>query len=48
MAGLRYGHEWGFENELALQYGIGTSFQPYDGVREYRRYLYLNLSGRIK
>ena len=47
-AGLRYEHEWDFENDLALTYGIGRNFHPYDGGREYRNYVYLNLSGRIK
>lgn len=46
--GLRYEHEWKFENEMEVTYGIGRNFQPYDGVREYRKYVYLNLSGRIK
>ncbi|WP_165795086.1 poly-beta-1,6 N-acetyl-D-glucosamine export porin PgaA [Solimicrobium silvestre] len=47
-AGLRYEHEWAFENELAFTYGLGRNFHPYDGEREYRNYIYLNLSGRIK
>lgn len=47
-AGLRYEHQWNFENEMEITYGVGRNFQPYDGVREYRKYVYLNLSGRIK
>jgi poly-beta-1,6 N-acetyl-D-glucosamine export porin PgaA len=47
-AGLRYEHEWKLENETEITYGVGRNFQPYDGVREYRKYIYLNLSGRIK
>lgn len=47
-AGLRYEHQWTLENEMEITYGVGRNFQPYDGVREYRKYIYLNLSGRIK
>ncbi len=47
-AGIRYEHEWSLENDTLITYGIGRSFQPYDGAREFRKYIYLNLSGRIK
>lgn len=47
-AGLRYEHEWHQEDALEFRYGVGRSFHPYDGNRDYRSYVYLNLSGRIK
>ena len=46
-SGLRYEHEWNFENEFGFSYGVGRNFHPYDGTREYRNYFYLNLTGRI-
>ena len=47
-AGLRYEHEWTPDHETLLSYGIGREFRPYNGIRNYRNYIYLNLSGRIK
>jgi poly-beta-1,6 N-acetyl-D-glucosamine export porin PgaA len=47
-AAAQYGHLWALDNDLAVSYGVGASFQPYDGKREYQRYVFLNLSGRIK
>ena len=47
-AGLRYEHEWSQDDALEFRYGVGRSFHPYDGNREYRNYVYLNLSGRFK
>jgi|GEM_PF-5698758 len=46
-AGIRYEHQWTFENEMEITYGVGRNFQPYDGIREFRNFIYLNLSGRI-
>lgn len=46
-ANLRYEHEWSRDDTLGLQYGIGRSFQPYDGIRGYRSYLYVSLFGRF-
>ncbi|MBI1890653.1 MAG: poly-beta-1,6 N-acetyl-D-glucosamine export porin PgaA [Burkholderiales bacterium] len=45
---LHYEHEWSRDEVLGVQYGIGRSFHPYDGNREYRSYVYLNVFGRIK
>lgn len=47
-AGLRYEHEWRQDDAWEFTYGLGRSFHPYDGNREYRNYLLLNLSGRFK
>ncbi len=47
-AGMLYEHEWDLDNDLAISYGAGRDFQPYDGIRAYRNYIVLNLSGRIK
>lgn len=41
---LRYGHEWVFGRSATLGYGLGIASHPYDGVRERRRFVYLNLS----
>jgi len=41
---LRYGHEWVFGRSATLSYGLGIASHPYDGVRERRRFVYLNLS----
>ncbi len=41
---LRYGHEWVFGRSATLAYGLGIASHPYDGVRERRRFVYLNLS----
>ncbi len=48
VADLRYEHEWALGQTLALTYGIGHSFHPYDGVREQRRYGYLTLNWILK
>ncbi len=45
---LRYEHEWALGEALALTYGIGHSFHPYDGVREQRKYGYLTLNWILK
>ena len=47
-AGIRYEHEWRLERDFSIAYGLGRNFQPYDGIRQYRDYIYLNLSGHIK
>lgn len=47
-AGLRYEHEWRQDDALEFSYGVGRSFHPYDGNRDYRNYVYLNLSWRIQ
>uniref|UniRef100_UPI000D3FA00B poly-beta-1,6 N-acetyl-D-glucosamine export porin PgaA n=1 Tax=unclassified Variovorax TaxID=663243 RepID=UPI000D3FA00B len=41
---VRYGHEWVFGRSATLAYGLGIASHPYDGVRERRRFVYLNLS----
>ena len=48
VADLRYEHEWALGEALALSYGIGHSFHPYDGVREQRHYGYLTLNWILK
>lgn len=48
VADLHYDHEWALGEALALTYGIGHSFHPYDGVREQRRYGYLTLNWSLK
>lgn len=48
VAGLRYEHEWHQNDAFEFRYGVGRSMHPYDGNRDFRNYLYLNLSGRIK
>ena len=45
--GLRYEHEWRFENDFGFSYGVGRHYHPYDGTREFRTYLYFNLTGRF-
>lgn len=47
-SGLQYGHLWSLDDEFSLGYGLGVSMHPYDGVREKRRYGYLNLNWAIK
>ncbi|MDP9898876.1 poly-beta-1,6 N-acetyl-D-glucosamine export porin PgaA [Variovorax ginsengisoli] len=41
---LRYAHEWSFGPTMQLRYGLGVSSHPYDGVRERRPFVFLNLS----
>ena len=48
VADLHYEHDWALGEALTLNYGIGHSFHPYDGVREQRRYGYLTLNWRLK
>jgi biofilm PGA synthesis protein PgaA len=48
VADVHLEHEWNRDDVLGVQYGIGRSFHPYDGGREYRSYLYLSVFGRIK
>ncbi|WP_242489904.1 poly-beta-1,6 N-acetyl-D-glucosamine export porin PgaA [Noviherbaspirillum cavernae] len=45
---LRYEHAWRDDHGIALRYGMGYGFHPYDGNRENRRYGYLNLEWQIK
>ena len=48
VADLRYEHDWALGEALSLNYGVGHSFHPYDGVREQRRYGYLTLNWILK
>ena len=41
---LHYEREWQFDDVVGLTAGIGRGFHSYDGVREQRRYGYLNLN----
>ena len=43
-ADLHYEREWQFDDVFGLTAGIGRGFHSYDGVREQRRYGYLNLN----
>jgi hypothetical protein len=45
---LRYEHEWRDDRSIALRYGVGHGFHPYDGKREDRKYGYVNLNWQIK
>lgn len=45
---VHYEQEWSRDDILNMKYGIGRSFHPYDGVRDYRSYLYMNLIWRIQ
>jgi biofilm PGA synthesis protein PgaA len=48
LADLHVEHEWNRDDGLGVQYGIGRSFHPYDGNRDYRSYFYLNVFGHFK
>jgi biofilm PGA synthesis protein PgaA len=48
LADMHVEHEWNRDDVLGVQYGIGRSFHPYDGNRDYRSYFYLTVFGRIK
>lgn len=48
VADLHYEHDWNLDNVAGLKYGVGRSFHPYDGVRDYRSYAYLNLYWHIQ
>ncbi len=41
---LAYSHEWTLDAGWQFSYGIGIARQPYDGVDETRRHLFLNVS----
>ncbi|MBU2288182.1 MAG: poly-beta-1,6 N-acetyl-D-glucosamine export porin PgaA, partial [Gammaproteobacteria bacterium] len=45
---VRYAHEWDVGPALRLRYGLGISGHPYDGVREQRKFVFLNLSVPLK
>jgi biofilm PGA synthesis protein PgaA len=45
--GVRYEHQWDWQERLSLRYGIGHSAHPYDGVREPRDYAYIHLNWRF-
>ncbi|MDQ7970321.1 MAG: poly-beta-1,6 N-acetyl-D-glucosamine export porin PgaA, partial [Oxalicibacterium faecigallinarum] len=47
-SGAQYGHVWTFDDAFRIEYGVGLSNHPYDGVRERRNYGYLNLNWAIK
>jgi len=47
-SGAQYGHQWAIDDAFRIEYGVGTSTHPYDGVRERRNYGYLNLNWAIK
>lgn len=36
--GVRYEHEWSFDDRLSLLYGAQRTMHPYDGQREYMNY----------
>ncbi|HKB83014.1 MAG TPA: hypothetical protein VKD04_07390, partial [Burkholderiales bacterium] len=36
--GIRYEHEWNFDNRLSLLYGAQRTLHPYDGQGEYANY----------
>lgn len=42
--GVRYEHEWSLDKFRTLSYGVGYNRQPFDGVVDKRRSLFLNLS----
>ncbi len=48
LADMHVEQEWSRDDVLGVQYGIGRSFHPYDGNRDYRSYFYLTVFGRIK
>ena len=41
-------HEWQIEEGFGLTLGLGHGFHPFDGVREHRRYGYLNINWIIQ
>lgn len=45
--GLRYEHQWDWQEQFTLRYGIGRSAHPYNGVSELREYAYINLNWRF-
>ena len=47
-ADLHVEHEWSSDDLVRLRYGIGRSFHPYDGKRDFQNYLFFTLSGRIQ
>jgi biofilm PGA synthesis protein PgaA len=48
LADMHLEQEWSRDDVLGVQYGIGRSFHPYDGNRDYRSYFYLTVFGRIQ
>lgn len=48
LADMHLEQEWNRDDVLGVQYGIGRSFHPYDGNRDYRSYFYLTVFGRIQ
>jgi biofilm PGA synthesis protein PgaA len=42
--GVRYEHEWSLDKFRTLSYGVGYNRQPFDGVMDKRRSLFLNLT----
>lgn len=46
--GIKYEHQWGFNNRLDLSYGIGRSHPVYDGLSETLVRVYLTLNWRFQ
>ena len=42
--GVRYEHEWNFDERLSVVYGAQRTLHPYDGAREYANYYNLALN----
>ena len=45
--GVRYEHQWDWQERFSLRYGIGRSAHPYNGLTESREYAYINLNWRF-
>ncbi len=41
---VRYAHEWFWGPGNSLRYGLGSSVHPYDGVRERRKEVFVQIS----
>ncbi len=44
---VRYEHQWDWQQQLTLRYGLGHSVHPYDGQKEDRNFGYLSLDVRF-
>lgn len=45
--GIRYEHEWNFDNRLSLLYGAQRTLHPYDGQGEYANYYNLAVNWKF-
>ncbi|MBS0308085.1 MAG: poly-beta-1,6 N-acetyl-D-glucosamine export porin PgaA [Proteobacteria bacterium] len=48
LADVHYEQEWRQDDVFEVKYGLGRNFHPYDGAREYRSYVYLNLNWHMR